>query len=103
MVIYLRIPSEWSVTFGLCQGNFGKVRWSCPGSAESLEGDVGAAGGAVVEQTFESFAFRFYRVSLLIFSAAHTDLEYSEDHARDWGLTVFLHMSGHGGTVFEQQ
>ena len=57
---------------------------------------VGDAVGVLEAPTLGPFGFRFSRVSPPTFSAAHTDLEYSENHARDVGPTVSLHMRGHG-------
>ena len=49
-----------------------------------LEG-VGDVGGVLEAPTLGPIGFRFYRVSPTTFSAAHTDLEYSENHVRDVG------------------
>ena len=51
--------------------------------------------GVLDAPTIGSFGFRFSLVSPPTISAAHTDLEYSENHAHDWGPTVSLHMRGH--------
>ena len=41
--------------------------------------------GAMEAPTLGSFGLWFSRVRPPTFSAARTDLEYSENHARDWG------------------
>ena len=46
---------------------------------------VGDVWGVLEAPTLGPFGFRFSRVSPPTFSSAHTDLEYSENHARDWG------------------
>ena len=58
--------------------------------------DVGDAGGVLEAPAIGSFGFRFSRVSHPTISAAHTDLEYSENHARDGGASVSLRVRGHG-------
>ena len=46
---------------------------------------VGDVGGVMEAPTLGSIGFRFSRVHPPTFSAAHTDLEYSGNHARDGG------------------
>ena len=81
-----RNPSEWSVGLGfhlngpLCLGfqlNVPLSRWTGKG--------VGDVRGVLGAPTVGSIGFRFSRVHPTTFSAAHTDLEYSENHARDGG------------------
>ena len=52
-------------------------------SSSESENGVGDADGVLDAPALGPFGFRFSRVSPLTFSAAHTDLEYSENHARD--------------------
>ena len=76
MVRWPRFPSEWSVGLGL-HLNGPLSRWYGKG--------VGDVGGVLEAHTLGSFGFRFSRFSPPTFSAAHTDLEYLKNHARDGG------------------
>ena len=61
-----RNPSEWSVKLLERAG-------------------VDVLGGVLEAPTLGSIGFRFSRVPPPTFSAAHTDLEYTKNHARDGG------------------
>ena len=98
-----RNPSEWSVCLGfhlsgpLCLGfhlNVPLSRWT--GKC------VGDAGGVLEAPTLGSIGFRFSRVPPATFSAAHTDLEYSENHARDGGPPSHCIYVATGSTDFGQ-
>ena len=87
-----RSPSEWSVSLRfhlngpLCLGfhlNVPLSRWIGKGVGDA--GGVMEALEVLESPTLGSIGFRFSRVSPPTFSAAHTDLEYSENHARDGG------------------
>ena len=60
-------PSEWSVD-----------PWD-------MKKGVGDAGGVLEAHTLGPFGVLFSSVSLPTFSAAHANLEYSENYARDGG------------------
>ena len=71
-----RNPSEWSVV----------PRFPSECSVGSLDrSGVEDLGGVPEAPTLGSIGLRFSRVPPPTFSAAHTDLEYSENHARDVG------------------
>ena len=98
-----RNPSEWSVGLGfhlsgpLCLGfhlNVPLRRWN--------EEGVGGVGGVLEAPTIGSIGFRFSRVPPPTFSAAHTDLEYSENHARDGGPPSHCIYVATGSTDFGQ-
>ena len=61
-------PCEWSVGLDF-HLNVPSSRWTGKG--------VGDVGGVLEAPTLGSIVFRFSRVPLQTFSAAHTDLEYS--------------------------
>ena len=77
MVREPRFPSEWSVK-----------------SLERAGGDV--LGGVLEAPTLGPIGVRFSRVPPPTFSAAHTVLEYSKNHARDGGrrLTAYTWPQG---------
>ena len=52
---------------------------------------VGDAGGVLEAHTLGPFGVLFSRVSPTTFRAVHTDLEYSENHARDGGLRLTVY------------
>ena len=63
---------------------------------------VGDVVGVLEAPTLGPFGFRFSRVSPTTFSAAQTDLEYSENHARDGGLPSHCICVATVGTDFGQ-
>ena len=78
-----RVPSEWSV--------------------RSLEkAGVDVLGGVLEAPTLGSIGVRFSRVPPPTFSAAHTDLEYSENPARDGGPPSYCLYVATGSTDFGQ-
>ena len=71
-----RSPSDWSVGLGF-HLNVPLSRWT--------EKGVGDVGGVLEAPTLGSIGFRFSRVPPPTLSAAHTDLKYLKNHARDEG------------------
>ena len=63
---------------------------------------VGDVCGVLEAQTLASIGLRFSRVHPPTFSAAHTDLEYSENHARDGGPPSHCIYVATGSTDFWQ-
>ena len=93
MVRWPRFPSEWSVGLGF-HLNVPLSRWTGKG--------VGDVGGVLEAPTLGSFGIRFSRFSPPTFSAAHTDLEYSKNHARDGGPPSYCIYVATGSTDFGQ-
>ena len=98
-----RNPSDWSVGLGFhLNGQLGLgfhlngplCRWTGKG--------VGDLVGVLKAPTLGSIGFRFSRVPPPTFSAAHTDLEYSENHARDGGPPSHCIYVATGSTDFGQ-
>ena len=82
VILYLRIHLKGPLVLGFhLNGPLGFGVWS----------GVGDVGGVLEAPTLGPFGFRFSRVSPPTFCAAHTDLEYSENHARDGGLRLTVY------------
>ena len=87
-----RDPSEWSVSLG----------FHLSGPLSRWKAGVDVLGGVLEAPTLGSIGFRFSRVPPPTFNAAHTDLEYSKNHARDGGPPSHCIYVATGSTDFGQ-